>query len=82
MQNYSCTDGAPVHVVAGMAGYQLAKDSDLKPTPDKYFELVDNKHWGYTRLNFVNSSILEFEYVTDMTSEVFDSFIVHNSVYM
>ena len=63
-----------------MAGYQLAKDTDLKPTPDKHFAMVDNKHWGYTRLNFINASNMHFEYVTDSTAEVFDSFDVKNSI--
>merc|ERR1712216_640218 len=72
-----CEQKGPIHLVAGMAGYELAPDTNLPQPPAPYWQVVTNKHWGFMRLEFQNSSSLHVSFIGDHDAAVLDSFWVH-----
>ena len=73
VQNETCTAGAPVHLVIGMAGYDLTHN--LTPTLPPYMEVATDKDWGYTRF-LVNSTHMVVEFVADSDAQVRDTLVL------
>ncbi len=65
-----CTPGAPVHLVIGMAGYDLTHN--LMPTPPPYVDVATDQEWGYTRFT-VNNTHLRVEFIADSDGAVHDT---------
>eukprot|EP00698_Gefionella_okellyi_P020824 TRINITY_DN6617_c0_g1_i1.p1 TRINITY_DN6617_c0_g1~~TRINITY_DN6617_c0_g1_i1.p1 ORF type:complete len:564 (+),score=100.33 TRINITY_DN6617_c0_g1_i1:99-1694(+) len=69
--NADGSNSAPVHVVVGMAGKPLS--TNIEPHRPAWFEYVDDKEWGYTRLSVTEHS-LTMEFVSDRDGAVRDSY--------
>lgn len=59
------------HMVIGMAGYD---HSDLPPSPAAWIEYENEKNWGYLRMNFANSSMVNLQFVNDEDGQVLDDY--------
>ncbi|XP_064383549.1 uncharacterized protein LOC135332138 [Halichondria panicea] len=70
--NGVCQEGAPVHVIMGMAGRALLHD--LSPTPPSFVKVLDEWHWGYTRF-VANSTTLVFQYIHN-DGNIYDTVIL------
>jgi len=77
--NNTCQAAGPVHVVAGMAGYSLAPTAGMPWPPAPYWQVVDNQHWGFTQLEFHNSTSLHVSLIGDHNGTRLDSFWIHRS---
>jgi hypothetical protein len=58
--NETCTPGATVHVVIGMAGMGLS--TNIQPTPPSWLQYIDDKEYGYSRL-FISRSSLHMQFL-------------------
>lgn len=64
------TTGATTHVVIGMAGQSLSQN--LEKIRPSYFEVVDDQHYGYTRI-FADALSLKMEFVRNLDGGVHDT---------
>eukprot|EP00931_Biecheleriopsis_adriatica_P068754 TRINITY_DN42665_c0_g1_i1.p1 TRINITY_DN42665_c0_g1~~TRINITY_DN42665_c0_g1_i1.p1 ORF type:complete len:370 (-),score=56.71 TRINITY_DN42665_c0_g1_i1:16-1125(-) len=71
VKSYSSAS-APVHVVIGMAGDVEGLTDKWMPAPD--WRAVKDARLGFAMLSFLNSSVMQFEYILSDTGSVADSF--------
>lgn len=71
--NQTCTAGATVHVVIGMAGASLS--TNVLSDPPVWLQYVDVTTFGYSRIS-TNATHLVFEFVDNVDQVVKDSFVL------
>lgn len=67
---YSGEWKAPIHLVIGMAGFDLSKD--LLSTQPDWIESVTADHWGYSRIHAFNETHMQVEFVRDFDQNIWD----------
>jgi hypothetical protein len=76
--NQECQkDGAaPVHIVFGMAGYELTHS--VPNPPAKYFEYATNKYYGFMHFTVSDNANCEVKFINSENGDTLDSFTVVN----
>jgi acid phosphatase type 7 len=67
----TCTKGAPIYLVIGMAGYELS--TDLTPTKPPFMDYVSAAFHGYTRF-YTNETHLHYQLRDNAQDQVRDEF--------
>ena len=64
-------DALPVHVIVGMAGFDL--DDDFEDEKPEYMEIIDNMHFGFSMITTTDTS-LHFQFLNNDDDTVLDQF--------